>query len=527
MINFVLPSPLIVAALPEENLSAEDETLNESREQFEQLTSVSQLADVRPTDWAFKALQSLVERYGCLAGYPDRTFRGNRNVSRYEFAAAVQACLENTKSIITGSTDAIARQADLTTLKTLIQEFSPELALLRGRVDAIEAQTRRLEATQFSPTVKLAGQTIVGLSTAAGGNPPGLGQTNPNLTYLTQLQLVASFTGRDIFRLGVIAGNTDREGFGNPESLNTFMAYQSFQAALNNQLRLNSLEYRIAATPKFVIAVQPVGFSLSSVLSPNSSYASAGSGAVSRFAAFNPMLRIGDLDAGVGFDWLLSKHWRLQAAYGARTCESTGVIPALRGTLSDCGVSRGFFNADHSAWGVQFLNTPSPDSSIGLAYINAYSSDGQLDTFTGSNNADTSGGFNEPATIHALSGTLRWRIMPQVTLGAWGGLALALSRDSGAATIGSTFLLSLGIDDMFGRKGDQFAILAGMPPRLNGGLFIEQFDQVFSWHLETFYRFRVSDRISITSGIFYVTNPGHISSNKNLFVGTIRTTFSF
>ncbi|NJK59016.1 MAG: S-layer homology domain-containing protein [Oscillatoriales cyanobacterium SM2_1_8] len=41
-----------------------------------QVTAVSQLSDVRSTDWAFTALQSLVERYGCVAGYPDRTFRG-------------------------------------------------------------------------------------------------------------------------------------------------------------------------------------------------------------------------------------------------------------------------------------------------------------------------------------------------------------------------------------------------------------------------------------------------------------------
>lgn len=30
-----------------------------------QVTSVSQFSDVQPTDWAFGALQSLVERYGC------------------------------------------------------------------------------------------------------------------------------------------------------------------------------------------------------------------------------------------------------------------------------------------------------------------------------------------------------------------------------------------------------------------------------------------------------------------------------
>jgi S-layer homology domain len=54
-----------------------------------QITTVSQLSDIKPTDWAFQALQSLVERYGCIAGYPDKTYRGNRALTRYEFAAGL------------------------------------------------------------------------------------------------------------------------------------------------------------------------------------------------------------------------------------------------------------------------------------------------------------------------------------------------------------------------------------------------------------------------------------------------------
>lgn len=53
-----------------------------------QVTSVSQLKNVQPTDWAFQALQSLIERYGVITGYPDGTFRGNRTITRYEFAVA-------------------------------------------------------------------------------------------------------------------------------------------------------------------------------------------------------------------------------------------------------------------------------------------------------------------------------------------------------------------------------------------------------------------------------------------------------
>ena len=57
-----------------------------------QVNSVSQLSDVQPTDWAFQALQSLVERYGCIADYPDGTYRGNRATGRYEFAAGLNSC---------------------------------------------------------------------------------------------------------------------------------------------------------------------------------------------------------------------------------------------------------------------------------------------------------------------------------------------------------------------------------------------------------------------------------------------------
>ena len=38
-----------------------------------QVTSVNQFSDVKPTDWAFQALSNLVDRYGCVAGYPNRS----------------------------------------------------------------------------------------------------------------------------------------------------------------------------------------------------------------------------------------------------------------------------------------------------------------------------------------------------------------------------------------------------------------------------------------------------------------------
>lgn len=121
-----------------------------------QVTSVSQLSDVQPTDWAFLALQSLVERYGCIAGYPDSSFRGNQALTRYEFAAGLNACLERVNELIATTGDRFDRK-DLVTLQRLQEEIAAELSTLRGRVDVLEAQTAQLQANQFSTTTKLTG----------------------------------------------------------------------------------------------------------------------------------------------------------------------------------------------------------------------------------------------------------------------------------------------------------------------------------------------------------------------------------
>ena len=60
----------------------------------EQVTSITQFSDVYPTDWAYQALANLIERYGCVAGYPNGTYGGNRAMTRYEAAALLNACLE-------------------------------------------------------------------------------------------------------------------------------------------------------------------------------------------------------------------------------------------------------------------------------------------------------------------------------------------------------------------------------------------------------------------------------------------------
>ncbi|MGA9382855.1 MAG: iron uptake porin, partial [Phormidium sp.] len=133
--------------------------------ELEQVTSVSQLRDVQPTDWAFQALQSLVERYGCIEGYPDRTYRGNRAMTRYEFAAGLNSCLDRIQELIAALPQGVSKE-DLDRLRRLQEEFGAELATLRGRVDALEARVNEVEANQFSTTTKLSGLVTFNVTTA-------------------------------------------------------------------------------------------------------------------------------------------------------------------------------------------------------------------------------------------------------------------------------------------------------------------------------------------------------------------------
>merc|ERR1712167_107309 len=175
----------------------------------EQVTSITQFSDVYPTDWAYQTLSNLIERYGCVAGYPNGTFRGNRAMTRYEAAALLNACLDR----ITEVTDE---------LKMLMKEFSKELAILKGRVDGLEAKVGELEATQFSTTTKLKGKatfviggvnaggdSLEGLAFGEGGGADAYNQAYGAVTfnYDHRLTLDTSFTGKDKFRTRLRTGN--------------------------------------------------------------------------------------------------------------------------------------------------------------------------------------------------------------------------------------------------------------------------------------------------------------------------------
>ncbi|MDB9313363.1 iron uptake porin [Spirulina sp. CS-785/01] len=124
-----------------------------------QITSVNQLRDVAPSDWAYTALNDLIQRYDCLQGYPDSTFDGQRPLTRYEFAAGLNACANTLETLLTDNADIVTR-ADLEILRRLTQEFEAEIATLDSQINNLESRIDFLSDNQFSTTTKLYGQVV-------------------------------------------------------------------------------------------------------------------------------------------------------------------------------------------------------------------------------------------------------------------------------------------------------------------------------------------------------------------------------
>lgn len=95
-----------------------------------QVTSVTQLRDVQPTEWSYQAISNLVSRYGCVAGFPNGTFQPGAPATRAQLAALTSACLDRITEFYTA--------ADAQLAAALRAEFSRELAATNTRVTALE-----------------------------------------------------------------------------------------------------------------------------------------------------------------------------------------------------------------------------------------------------------------------------------------------------------------------------------------------------------------------------------------------------
>ncbi|MEH2195982.1 MAG: iron uptake porin [Nostoc sp.] len=474
-----------------------------------QVTSVSQFSDVQPTDWAFGALQSLVERYGCIAGYPNSTYRGNRAITRYEFAAGLNACLSRINELIATATSDLVTKEDLTTVQRLQEEFTAELGTLRGRVDSLESRTAELEANQFSTTTKLSAEAIFVITNAFQGSVNG-----DNTVFQDRVRLVfkTSFTGRDTLNTRLTAGNTTTLQLpgGSAEGLQTFNLVPSN----NNQVAVDWLSYYFPVGSKidaYIGAINGVFFDFVPTLSPYLDSATGGGRALTEFASSSPIYRIGG-GAGGGFNYRLSDQLVLSLGY-------------LAGDHASPQPDSGFFNGQYSAFG-QIAWNPNKNSGIGLTYVNAYQNRGAIFdlgsgfTLVGTEQANTP--FERMIT-NSYGVEAFYKFSSRFAVNGFFGYTNAKNlAGSGSADIWY-YALGLAFPDL-GKQGNLGGILVGAEP-YRGGNPAPAND--LSLHIEGFYKYQLTDNIAITPGVIWITAPAQNNDNQDGVIGTVRTTFTF
>jgi hypothetical protein len=518
-----------------------------------------ELLDVTPDDWAFQALQSLVEQYGCLTGYPDGTFKGDQSLTRYEFATVLDACM--TAIVAQTNGENVLPEADLMRLQQLRQDFAAELLSLENQITRLETEVATLRQQQTSPVLKLSGLAWMDLNAAtfAGDLKRETGQRvavgsrerviataeDPDaiFTGYVWLDLNASFTGRDRLLLQLAAGT------GTPvvnDLVSAGLAY-TYGANFTNQpggvepfkFVIRQLSYQF-----------PVGDRLSFVVGPRMNvydyfeqnrfnYYFFDNGPAFNFTSFNSanstLFNAFDRGGGVIGMWRISEQFELKAAYLAANNE---FLPSFLSPLAN--PDEGIFGGTNAIT-AELTYRPSPEASIRLLYNRA-----RLDAVNGTIGRfgdaepvlgiidDGWGGAIEDTTADVFAISAEWEITPRFGIFgrySYGNLDVSPINSSiaGGDLRVQSYQFGLAFPHLF--RENAIGMISVLVPQdyLEGRDFLVSGGGDGATQLETeiSYYYPVNDHIALLPSLYIINNPNQFSDNPTLFVFNLRTQFQF
>jgi hypothetical protein len=483
------------------------------------VTSVNQFSDVQPTDWAYQALSNLVEKYGCVAGYPNGTFKGGNAMTRYEAAALLNACLDR----VTETTDE---------LQKLLNEFDSELTVLTSRVDGLESKVGQLQAQQFSTTTKLRGEVsmIIGgvddwfanvvtgqrANTRTGAISNVNTPTNLNKTafnYDARLSFDTSFSGKDLLRTRLRSGNFNADPFGS--SGNVFKLDKAEEG--DGSVFIDRLFYTFPVGDEVKLTAGAVVRNTEMISFLPSAYKA------DILDFFNLAGATGTYNkatgAGAGFSWKqkvekgkpfvsFDLNWVSQEAAEAFYADSTvGAFSSdsAQNVLAQLGVKGQNWGAAVAyRYGSENARLRDPNTGSGPRTLN----EGQ------DSNSVSLAGYWEPmdaAWIPSISAGFSYTNYSNPLLSSTQG-------NSEADGDIWSWMVGLQWKDVF-MKGNTAGFALGMP------LFVEDASGMM---YEIFYKYKVSDNITVTPSIFWIDNNyNDLNAGSSTWGGVIQTTFRF
>ncbi|NJM97172.1 MAG: iron uptake porin [Phormidesmis sp. RL_2_1] len=517
-----------------------------------QVTSVSELSDVSPGDWAYSALQRLVEEYGCLEGYPDSTFLGNRAMSRYEFAAGLNACLDVVLALLP-----IDGNSEIDSLRRLQEEFAAELAVVRSQIDTLETDVAELRANQFSTTTKLTGQVFSHLNyaTASGdiqaeGTSPFVGGRDAagapivrtitedpavTFTYLAWLNLTTSFTGQDRLQLQLAVGD-------GASPANTFVSAGLFNT-YGTPFTLSRVRQDDEPVIRELFYSFPVGDQLSITIGPrinwyrhfdNNRFTFLVTGANSFNSSGGTQVNAVDRGAGIVAQWDIADWIDLRLGYLA---ENTEFLPGPR---SSSDPTRGLFGGANTLTG-QVGIYPSDNLNLRFLYTRSNLEPNAAGFIGGAVSEPLYGladdGFGGPLGI-ATADTFLFNFDWLVTQGfglfgrySYGSTHLfptTVGRANGSVNAQS-IQIGTAFPDLF--KPGALATISYLQPfeLLDGRNFLVSGggNGGIQKEIEASYRYPVSPNFAIVPSIYWIMEANNFSNNPDIFVFNLQTQFSF
>jgi porin len=480
------------------------------------VTSVDQLSDVQPTDWAFQALQSLIERHRCITGYSDSTFRGSRALTRYEFTDILNSCLNRINELMATKVADQLTQEDLFILQKLQQDFAEELTTLPGRIGTLQARTTELEANQFSTTTKLSGQVIFAVNGGAfeGArivSPRGaeIARNDPNIAtlYRVVLDLDTSFHGSDRLKIRLDTGsNGSRDNAaGVLEPFFGSVLDFSVKPPSDGNIGVGMLYYTFHPIQNLTVSVGPN--IRTTVYVDRNSYANLSFRDFTSQAFINNFILfpINGPSAGAALDWKpKATPFSVRAVYAAANAEDPSNRGQVRGLstfipllYSTNAGDRGLFGDTYQGI-VEFEYAPSKALAVRLQYSGGYMLSNRFDVF----------GVNfELALSEKLAVFGRY---------AYGNYTNTTFGDLNP----QYWMAGVAFPDLL-KQGALAGIAVGQP-------FIEgNIGNATQTNFEAFYNLPINDNIRVTPLIQVITNAANHDTNGTIMTGTVRIVFSF
>jgi hypothetical protein len=467
-------------------------------------------------------------------------------------------------------------------LKRLMKEFEKELAILKGRVDGLEARVGELEATQFSTTTKLKGVAtfVIGANSFGGDAKQGVldavFSTNASVrdgnfqdgidssgwrsggagtkradaaaassggtsfNYDLKLFLDTSFTGKDLLRTVLRSGNFANSAFGGDGYVGLDALEVAFQENSGpNTVGVNRLWYQFPVGSSFtatvggvvrqddMLAVWPSAYPADTILD---FFTYAGAPSTYNLA----------LGAGGGLSWE-SNDFSISANYVSTNGSFSD--PNEGGIATDGAGSNGTVQIAYAPenWGLAAAYTYSSKNSTSVGQLNG----------TPLSAAFTNAGNTSSVGLSAWWSPEEAGWFPSISAG-YGYNSLTDGEDTFAFRSATTQSWYVGLQwaDAF-LKGNTLGMAVGQPSFVTDVSYRNDFDEKsnfvadgnYAW--EWWYQFQVTDNISVTPAIYYLSRPygdltngrgrafGGNRDNKggsdtfNNFGGLLKTTFKF